>query len=112
MSFRGIRVPTSLYCPAGFTGAEPLTGRLKRLSPISSPYVTDRLEFPSMDTTPLDADNIPIGLSNRLEASCIRASLASAAAERICGDPRLIAALEYVPPWLGVTVVSSWTAFT
>ena len=32
---------------------------------------------------------------------------ASAAALRTCGDPRLMAALEYVPPWLGVIVVSS-----
>ena len=64
---------------------------------------------PEPDTTPFDTVSWSGGAFSFADASLSSASRASAAAVRTCGPPRLIDALEYVPPWLGVTLVSSRT---
>src|SRR5437899_4806669 len=98
MSFREIGVPTNLYWLGVLTGADPVTARLNGWSPTSSPYLTERFEPPTTETTPFVTDKRSTGVSRLFDASRSNACRASAAAARICGEPRLIAALEYVPP--------------
>jgi hypothetical protein len=56
--------------------------------------VTERCALPAADTTPRATVSCSTGAPSRRDASCSSARRASAAALRICGDPRLIAALE------------------
>ena len=60
----------------------------------------------AVETTPFDTVSWSWGRSTSCDASWSSACRASAAAVRIAGPPRAMDALEYVPPWLGVTLVS------
>ena len=71
--------------------------------------MTERVGWPSIETTPFDTVRLPVCTPSRVEARASSAWRASAAAARSCGPPRWIDELEVVAPWFGVTLVSSWT---